>query len=173
MWINNDPHFWSDPPTWGIYRNDLRQAIDPGDFVFFVFPRQACHPRMIFGYMQVAEKITHREAYHRPDLLSKRMGRKSPNGNIIVDANGNYSRFDGGVHAHIFDRIKNHYIVGVPSSSRMLDDKVIRLLAPRFLSKLKSIVHIAGSRAIDIISRKGRRLNENQVKKLLTWLASA
>jgi hypothetical protein len=36
--VDNDPHFWTDPPTWGICRNDLRARADVGDFVFFVLP---------------------------------------------------------------------------------------------------------------------------------------
>src|SRR5207302_3597272 len=74
-WVDNDPHFWTNPPTWGICRNDLRKRADPGDYIFFVLPRHGRHPQMIFGYLRIAEpKITHAAAYHRGDLKSKRMG---------------------------------------------------------------------------------------------------
>ena len=33
-WRDNDPHFWSSPPTWGICRPDLRERVDIGDYVF-------------------------------------------------------------------------------------------------------------------------------------------
>jgi hypothetical protein len=33
-WVDNDPHFWTSPPTWGICRNDLRAGAEIGDFVF-------------------------------------------------------------------------------------------------------------------------------------------
>jgi len=78
-WIDNDPHFWTSPPTWGICRNDLRAGADVGDVVFFVLPRRGRHPQMIFGYLKIAEKISHLEAFSRPALASKRMGNKVPN----------------------------------------------------------------------------------------------
>jgi hypothetical protein len=129
---------------------------------------------MIFAYMRIAEdKITHLAAYNRSDLRSKRMGKKNPNGNILVDAAGNYNRFDAGVHKRQFPRMKDEYAIGDPAKSRMLDDRAIRSLAPQFLSTLGSIIGISGSRAIDIISRRGRQLNEHQIERLLSWLASA
>jgi hypothetical protein len=28
--VDNDPHFWQSPPTWGICRNDLRKKATAG-----------------------------------------------------------------------------------------------------------------------------------------------
>ena|ERR1035438_4093402 len=81
-WVDNDPHFWTSPPTWGICRNDLRTGAEIGDVIFFVLPRRGRHPQMIFGFLKVAKKISHLEAFARPELRSKRMGNKMPNGNI-------------------------------------------------------------------------------------------
>lgn len=129
---------------------------------------------MIFAYMRIAEdKIPHLAAYHRTDLRSKRMGNKNPNGNILVDAVGNYNRFDAGVHKHQFARMKDEYAIGDITKSRMLTDQAIRSLAPQFLSRLGSIIGISGRRAIDIISRGGQQLDEQQIKRLLAWLSSA
>lgn len=173
-WIDNDPHFWTDPPTWGICRNDLRRRASCGDYIFFVLPRHGRHPQMIFAYMRIAEdKITHLAAYHRADLRSKRMGNKNPNGNILVDAAGNYNRLDAGVHKRQFPRMKDEYAIGDIAKSRMLSDQTIRSLAPQFLSRLSSIIGISGRRAVDIISRRGRQLDEQQIKRLLSWLANA
>lgn len=169
-WIDNDPHFWSSPPTWGICRNDLRAGASIGDFVFFVLPRHGRHPQMIFAYLKIAEKITHVEAFGRPTLLSKRMGNKVPNGNIIVNSTGGYNKFDVGAHRYKFDKIKKHYAVGDETASRMLTAKEIQARAPQFVSTLSSIVGVSGSRAIDIISRKRRILTARQVKLLLGWL---
>jgi len=169
-WVDNDPHFWTSPPTWGICRNDLRAGADIGDFVFFVLPRRGRHPQMIFGFLKITEKITHVEAFQRHKLRSKRMGNKMPNGNIIVDTAGEYNRFDGGVHKYKFDKIKRHYVVGSETESRMLPSGEIRRLAPDFVRILGSILDIQGARAIDIISRKGRVLTARQVKSLLEWL---
>jgi len=174
-WIDNDPHFWTstEPPTWGICRNDIRRKTVKGDFIFYVLPKHGCHPQMIFAWLQVAEKITHLSAYHRPDLVSKRMGNKNPNGNIIVDGRGAYNRFDGGVHKHQFHKLKDEYVIGVPRASAMLDGRGICSLAPAFLSTLTSIIGVSGNRAIDIITRAGRELSEQQTNDLLAWLKSA
>lgn len=171
-WVDNDPHFWTAPPTWGICRNDLRAGADVGDFVFFVLPRRGRHPQMIFGYLRIKEKISHVEAFSRSYLRSKRMGDKMPNGNIIVDATGRYNRFDAGVHKHKFEKIKMHYVIGDEAKSRMLSANEIRSLAPEFLDKLSAVLGFHGERAIDVISRKGRLITAQQVKSLLAWLNS-
>jgi hypothetical protein len=98
------------------------------------------------------------------------MGNKMPNGNIIVDAGGEYNRFDGGAHRHKFDKIKRHYVVGSEAKSRMLSSDEIRRLAPTFLKTLGSILGVQGARAIDIISRKGRVLTAQQARALVAWL---
>lgn len=174
-WIDNDPHFWTDPPTWGICRNDLRKRANAGDYVFFVLPRHGRHPQMIFGYMQIAEpKITHAVAYHRPDLRSKRMGNKNPNGNILTDWQGRYNRFDRGMHKNQFDRIKSEYAIGDSATAKFLDDRQIRRLAPTFLPTLGAILRVPSlpnQRPIDLITRQGRQLDAGHVRRLITWLS--
>ena len=171
-WIDNDPHFWTSPPSWGICRNDLRAKAEHGDVIFFVLPSRGRHPQMIFAFLKIAEIVSHSEAFGRVELRAKRMGNKMPNGNIIVDIRGNYNRFDGGVHHHKFERIKRHYAIGSESGSRMLSAAEIKRLAPTFVPTLSSIIGIEGERAIDLVSRKGRRLDEQQVRSLLRWLNS-
>ncbi len=171
-WIDNDPHFWACPPTWGICRNDLRAKAEPGDVIFFVLPRRGRHPQMIFGFLKIAEIISHKEAFGRVKLMAKRMGNKTPNGNIIVDAMGRYNRFDEGAHRHKFEKIKAHYAIGDESGSRMLTAADIKSLLPTFIPTLSSILGVSGTRAIDLISRKGRRLDDEQVRSLLRWLGS-
>ena len=168
--IDNDPHFWTSPPTWGICRNDLRATAEVGDFVFFVLPRHGKHPQTIFAFLKIAEKIPHAEAYFRTNLGSKRMGNKIPNGNIIVDERGRYNRFDAGVHRHMFERVNRHYVIGDESESRMLSPAEISTLAPKFLGKLRTVLRGSGDRPIDLICRKGRKLDSMQVRRLLAWL---
>jgi hypothetical protein len=103
-------------------------------------------------------------------VRSTAMGNKTPNGNIIVDATGGYNRYDSDVHKHKFEKIKRDYAIGSQRKSRMLTAQEIARLAPTFTQKLGSIVGIRGSRAIDIISRKGRILTQEQVEQLLAWL---
>src|SRR6266516_1867300 len=139
-WIDNDPHFWTSPPTWGICRSDLRRKVNLGDYVFFVLPKHARHPQMIFGYIRVIEKINHVTAFSRANLVTKRMGKKDPNGNIIVNSRGRYNRFDLGAHQRIFEKVKPEYVVGDARSSRFFDDKKIRALAPKFVATLRKIL---------------------------------
>lgn len=169
-WIDNDPHFWTSPPTWGICRNDLRRKVGDGDYIFFVLPRNAKQPQSIFGYMRVAEKIPHGAAFRRRALRSKRMGNKNPNGNIIVDASSKYNRFDMGAHRRIFEKVKREYVIGNPKHSRFLTEAEIARLAPRFLNLLRGLFGGQGSKPYDFISRYGCQLSESQVHTILNWV---
>ena len=168
-WIDNDPHFWTNPPTWGICRNDLRRRAKKGDYIIFVLPKAAKHPQCIFGYLKLEEKVPHTSAFARRSLRSKRMGNKTPNGNIIVDESGGYNWFDGGAHRHMFDRIKDEYAIGDPSNSRILAETEINRLAPEFVPMLQRVFNSNGASPIAIISRYGRTLSPNQVRAVLEW----
>jgi hypothetical protein len=169
-WLDNDPHFWKYPPTWGICRTDYRRRVKEGDYVFFVLPKASKLPRMIYGYFRVREKITHEQASRRPELRSKQMGNKNPNGNIIVDANGSYNPFDGGVHQDRFDEIKDHYVIGDSNESEFLSERRVRKLAPGFADVLNDIFDTDRDSAFEVITRKGRKMSEDQVRRLLAWL---
>jgi hypothetical protein len=171
-WIDNDPHFWTTPPTWGICRNDLRRKAEPGDVVFYVLPANAKHPQCIFGYITIKEIVSHLEAWHRQELRSKRMGNKNPNGNIIVTGTGTYNRYDAGAHRHMFERIKPRYAIGDSTKSRLLSTDEIDRLAPTFIQILSRVIGGMGTRPIDYISRAGSILDEKQVNQLLRWLDS-
>lgn len=171
-WVDNDPHFWTGLPTWGICRNDLRKRADEEDYVFFVLPKNAKHPQTIFAYMKIQEIITHKDAYHRKNLHDKRMGNKRINSNIIVDENGNYNRYDGGAHRDKFDKIKERYAIGYINESRMLSEKEILKLHPDFVKKLRQVLGGSGNRPIDYIQRYGQTLTPKQIDQLLKWLNS-
>ena len=166
--VDNDPHVWNKPYTWGICRPDLRNTINKGYYVFFVLGKKA-KPQMIFAYVKIKEIICHKEAYFRKELRKKRMGRKKVQGNIIVDKKGNHNKFD---HHKNFHEIKKRYAVAYINKSRKLMEKDIERKSKDFVRVLRKILHKKGKMPIDIISRKGRRLNELQVKHLLKWLKS-
>jgi hypothetical protein len=67
-WVDNDPHFWTSPPTWGICRNDLRARVEVGDFASSFCPVTAKHPQMIFGFLKIEAIMSHLEAFRRADL---------------------------------------------------------------------------------------------------------
>jgi len=168
--LDNDPHFWESPPTWGICRPDYQNTILVGDYAFYVLPKSAPYPQMIFAYLKVKEKTTHEEAYKRPELKSKRMSDKNPNGNIIVDANGDYNVHDKNMHRDRFKKIKKNYIIGDEKDSELLTENKISTLEPEFMNILKEVFKKDGEKPYDIISKAGRRMNEKQVHKLLNWL---
>ena len=170
--VDNDPHFWTGIPTWGICRNDLRKRAEEEDYVFFVLPKNSKHPQTIFAYMKIQEIISHKAAYHRKDLRDKRMGNKRINGNIIVDANGSYNRYDAGVHLDKFGKIKERYAIGYKNESRMLSEKEILKLHPDFVKKLKQVLGGNGARPIDYIQRYGQTLTPKQIDQLLNWINS-
>jgi len=98
------------------------------------------------------------------------MGNKTPNGNIIVNARGEYNKFNEGVHFENFDRIKLRYAIGELTASRMLSARQIQRLAPSFIEQLRLVIGKQGTSAVDFISRKGRKLTLSQVQVLLNWL---
>jgi hypothetical protein len=168
--LDNDPHFWEPPPSWGICRPDIRETLEKGDFIFFVLPKKAELPQMIYGYMKIKEIITHAEAYHRRELILKRMGNKNPNGNIIVDENGNYNRFDAGSHRDSFAKIRKRYAIGYRTHSEFLSERKIRRLAPQLLPVLNRIFGFDKDSIVGAVSRWGRALSSTQISELLEWL---
>lgn len=173
-WLDNDPHFWNSPPTWGICRTDFRRNLWEDDYIFFVLPKHARDargerlPQMIYGYFKIVRHIDHMKAYRR--FPQKRMRNANPNGNIIVNANGAYNRFDGGAHRDRFRQIMEHYIVGHSREKRFLKPADIRRLAPYFLETLNDVFESEASDVFGVIGRKGRVLNNTQIYKLANWL---
>ena len=177
-WIDNDPHFWTRPPTWGICRTDLRKLVKQDDYAFFVLPKCSelgTENQMVYGYICARQDpITHIEAYTRPELKGKRMRRAAPgrpNGNIIVRADGRYNKLDGNEdHRRRFHRIKEYYVIGDERRSRFLKEEEIKRLAPGFPEVLRQVFGDDGRTVFDIVSKWGRVMEEDQVKGLLTWL---
>ena len=167
-WLDNDPHFWTNPPTWGICRTDFRKMLDKDDYVFFVLPKNIELPQMIYGYIRIIEKIPHIEAFIR--FPNKRMKNGNPNGNIITDEFGNYNKYDLGAHRKRFENIKQYYVVGDVTESKFLKSKKIESMAAEFLPILKKIFDTNSNTIFQIIGRKGRKLNQSQIHALLNWL---
>jgi hypothetical protein len=169
-WRDNDPHFWSNPPTWGICRPDLRDKANPGDYIFFVLPKECRFPQMIFGYMKIDRIVSHLDAHNDAALVGKQMSNRNPNGNIIVTATGAYNKYDGGVHRKGFPKIQQRYAVGDPINSKFLDEVKVRSLAPQFLAEIQRIFKSSGTSPFQVISRYGRSLDAGQIQALITFL---
>ena len=170
--LDNDPHIWKKPYTWGICRPDMRKVVQKGDYVFFVLGKESNLHQMIFAYILVDEIITHEEAFHRRSLRRKRMtGKKNTEGNIIVNADGSYNKNDKGRHFSKFEKIKNEYVIANMKCSRVLNPAYIKSKSPDFMNILRTIFGKNGVIPNDIISTKGKwRMSEGQVNQLLKWL---
>lgn len=168
--VDNDPHIWNEPYTWGICRPDLRNNIDVGDYVFFVLGNKADLPQMIFAYIKVREIITHEEAYKK--LRNKRMNGKIYEGNILIDSKGRYNKYDKGKHKNKFKKIKNKYVIADMKHSRKLEKNEIIEKSKNFVNKISDIFNKKGKTVYDILSRKGRKMDELQINKILQWLNS-
>jgi len=170
-WRENDPHFWSLPPTWGICRTDFRRSIKPGEYIFFVLPKNADLPQMIYAYFKVEEQISHEEAYIR--FPKKRMHKNfNKNGNIIVDEFGRYNKYDLNIHKDRFDSIREYYLLGEEIESEFLlrnPDKIIKL-SKSFLKILGKVFGTQRESVYGYLTRKGRRLDDEQVEILLEFL---
>jgi hypothetical protein len=167
--VDNDPHFWYTPPTWGICRTDFRSNVKKDDVVFFVSSKNNSNfPQMIFAYLVVSRTITHDQAFI--EFPDKRMRSNAVvPGNILVDSRGKYNKADEGAHLDRFHEIKNHYVVG-QKYSRMLTIDEINRKAPELDMIINRIFDKKYMKAHEIIGQKGRVLNEKQINKLIDWL---
>lgn len=168
--VDTDPHFWNDPPTWGICRADYRAVLDKNDYVFFVSSQNNPNfPSMIFAYMKIRKIITHEKAFKLYPQKRMRVGARI-NGNIIVDSKGHYHPGDLGAHEDRFDLFKQHYAVGFKSYSRMLSVDEIRAKAPDFVPILNRIFGTTATTPYGVLNQKGRSMDYQQVQDLLSWL---
>lgn len=169
--VDNDPHLWTKPYTWGICRYDIRNRIKEGDYIFFVLGRNANLPQMIFAYIKVGEIINHYQAYHREELKSKRMtDDKKIQGNILVDSEGKYNIHDKGIHKATFDKRKWRYVIADMDNSRFLSKVEIINKSKGFVHILNKILYKHGQTPFEIITRAGQRLTQEQTLQLLEWL---
>jgi len=168
--VDTDPHFWNDPPTWGICRADIRRNVEKQDYVFFTSSASGSNfPQMIFGYMKIKKVIDHHKAFIEFPQKRMRVGAKI-NGNVLVDCSGNYHPGDLGAHEDRFPEFVKHYAVGFKGQSRMLSLDEIRAKAPQFVPTLQKIFGTTKSKAHRIIGQGGRKMTYQQTQDLLTWL---
>ncbi|MEP9359085.1 hypothetical protein [Sphingomonas sp. KR3-1] len=165
---NLDDPLFGDPPTLGACMTNLRQFVDPGDYLFVVSGKAENVQQYVIGGMRVAEKLDALAAYGRfPQNRLRRDENGFVRGNIIVDAQGRQHPLDHHKPDTFERRIRN-YIVG-DQSAALQTAREIELGRERSLRKLSEMFERPGNRAIDILGRH-RRLNEDQVHGLMDWL---
>jgi len=147
---------------------NLREFVDPGDYLFVVSGKAPAVQQYIIGGMRVAEKISALAAYGRfPENRLRKDDGGLVRGNIIVDEQGHQHPLDHHSPDSFEKRIRN-YIVG-DQSAALLTPAEVQLGRERSLHKLSEMFERPGNRAIDIIGRH-RRLDEAQVDGLMDWL---
>ena len=165
---NLDDPLFGDPPTLGACMTNLREFVDPGDYLFVVSGKAANVQQYILGGMRVAEKIDALAAYGRfPQNRLRRDENGFVRGNIIVDERGRQHPLDHHAPDSFERRIRN-YIVGDQAAALQTPVEV-QLGREQSLRKLSEIFERPGNRAIDILGRH-RKLDENQVHGLMDWL---
>lgn len=165
---NLDDPLFGDPPTLGACMTNLREFVDPGDYLFVVSGKAANVQQYILGGMRVAEKIDALAAYGRfPQNRLRRDENGFVRGNIIVDERGRQHPLDHHA-ADSFERRIRNYIVGDQAAALQTPNEV-QLGREQSLRKLSEIFERPGNRAIDILGRH-RKLDENQVHGLMDWL---
>jgi hypothetical protein len=168
LYNNLDDPLFGNPPTLGACMTNLRQFLDPGDFIFVISASVPAAPQYIIGGLRVAEKIDHLAAYGRfPQNRLKVDENGVVRGNIIVDEKGNQHPLDHHDPESFERRIKN-FIVG-DESAALKTAKEVQLGRDRTLTKLSDMFNKPGNRPFDIIGRQ-RKLDEQQVHGLMDWL---
>lgn len=165
---NLDDPLFGDPPTLGACMTNIRDYVDPGDWLFVVSGRTPTVQQYVLGGLRVAEKIDALAAHGRfPQNRLRKDENGFVRGNIIVDADGGQHPLD--THAaESFERRVRNYIVG-DASAALLTMSEVALGRDRTLQKLSQMFDKPGNRPIDIMGRQ-RKLDEGQVHGLLDWL---
>lgn len=165
---NLDDPLFGDPPTLGACMTNIREFVDPGDYIFVVSGKTPSVQQYIIGGMRVAEKIDALAAHGRFPQNRLHIGDDGlVKGNIIVDERGKQHPLDHHEPETFEKRIRN-YIVG-DQSAALLTPAEVELGREQSLRKLSEMFERQGNRAIDIIGRH-RRLDENRVNGLMDWL---
>lgn len=161
-----DPYL-GDSPSVGACRPDIRKRIPIGGQLFVVTGKVKGVQQFVLGGLEVAEKISAREAFERfPEQRLRARDDGQLDGNVIVDEAGGQHSLDD--HKN-FDRRVDNYVVG---------RKPIVLTTPReiaigrkeTLEALQEILKRKGARPIDIVGRWGRDLAEAEAEALRAWL---
>ena len=168
LYNNLDDPLFGDTPSLGACMTNLRQFLNPGDYIFVVSASVPVAPQYIIGGLRVAEKIDHLAAYGRFPQNRLRMDENGiVRGNIIVDENGKQHPLDHHDPDSFERRIKN-FIVG-DESAALKTQREVELGRQRTLTKLADVFNKQGNRPFDIIGRQ-RKLDEHQVHGLMDWL---
>lgn len=165
-WQMDDPIFTKKGATLGACVPNIRRAVKLGDYMFVISGKYAGVQQYVIGAFRVDEKINALAAYKRfPENRKIKRGDGTIGGNVIIDSKGNQHKLDN--HTNYERRLEN-YLIG---KNPVLLDKPSEIERSRqeTLPFLSDLFGKSGNRVFDIIGRQ-RKLNEEQVNKMLKWL---
>lgn len=164
-WKMTDP-IYGKVPTLGACMPNIRKAVEKNDYIFSISGKSKNVEQYIVGGFSVDEKINALAAYNRfPENRMKVDEDGKIEGNIIIDQNGNH--LDCDYHANHEKRIEN-YIIGkdpiIIEGEKQVDkarEETIHILQSLFGKNEDTVFKIMG---------RWRRLDEMQIKDLLSWI---
>ena len=168
----NDPIF-GEVPTLGACMPNIRRSVEKGDHVFVVSGKTAGVQQYVVGGFEVDEKITALAAY---DRFPRNRIRRRPDGqlvgNIIVNADGSRSALDehNEDDDQAFERRIRNYVVGSRAVAMTSMEEVQRARDETMVKLAQVLQRAPSNRIIDLLGR-WRRLDETQVRELITWLS--
>lgn len=165
-WEMTDPIF-KGIPSMGACRPDIRKRVEKGDYIFAISGRVHAVKQHIVGGFEVDKKIDALTAYHQfpQNRMVAREG-TTPLGNIIVDQDGNHVECD--YHKNWENRIEN-YIVGT-NPIYFEKPEEMNNAKEQTLDILNEVLGKDEERIFDLIGQYGKRLDEDQVKHILSWM---
>lgn len=162
-----DPYL-GECPTLGACRPDIREQLGLDDWIFCLSGKIPIAAQYVMGGFQIAEKITHADAYRRFEDLRLRMGADGDvTGNIIVNAAGKQHKLD---HHNSFERRTQNYIVG-KNPLVLASTAEIAQGREHTLEILQDVFQKKGDKPRDVIGRCSN-LTAKQVEKLIAHLSA-
>ena len=168
----NDPIF-GEVPTLGACMPNVRRVVQKGDHVFVVSGKTEGVQQYVVGGFEVDEKISALAAYDRfPQNRIERRPDGHLVGNIVVNADGSRSQLDehNGDDDQAFERRIHNYVVGTHPVAMTSAEEVQRSRDETMGRLAQVLQRPPSNRIIDLLGR-WRRLDESQVRELITWLA--
>lgn len=154
-------------PTMGACRPDLRNRVQPGDRIFVVSGSTRGFSQYIIAGFEIDQKLDALTAYAKfPEHRLSLGDAGQRQGNIIVTADGEHDPRD---HHNQFEKRIQNYIVG-RNQVALEKPREVELGRERSLELLKQLFDRADAQSVQGVIGRARRLDENQIRKLLEGL---
>ena len=163
-----DPYL-GNPPSLGACRPDIRRRVRHGDHIFVISGRVPEARQYVMGGFEVEAKMPASVAYQKfPHQRLHLLKDGQPAGNVIVNSRGEQHKLDN--HAGFERRIRD-YVIGKNCISLVTPGE-IALGRSQTMDVLCEILKKRGKTPVEVLSRFGKLLTEEQAIRLRDWLRS-